>query len=201
MSASADSIKTSVDPVYTDDFGTYIEGLAKILNEIDDLARDTENDDPGWSIILDLTRCPYAGLPWLAQLAGMQTRTGLTDSEQRQWIFSQQGKTRGTAVALRAAAQIYLTGTKVVIFRERDAAACPTEPAYGLTIKTYTSQTPNSAQVLAALMAQKPAGIVLNYITVTGQDYQLLFTGNATYQAVFTNYTTYQGMTDSAPGT
>jgi hypothetical protein len=64
---------------------------------------------------------------------------------------------------------------------------------------TYATATQTPGY--AALLAQKPAGIVLRYVIAQGQDYQSLYLNNASYQVVFTNYATYQGVVQSAPGT
>src|SRR6266545_2761555 len=101
----------------TDDLGIYIEALTRPLEEIDSLARDTTNGDPGWSIIVDLDRAPSSGLSWLAQFVGVVFKSGLTDAEQREWILAQAGQKRGTVNALIAATQLHLTGTKQVILR------------------------------------------------------------------------------------
>jgi hypothetical protein len=95
---------------------------------------------------------------------------------------------------MTAAAQLHLTGTKTVFFRERYGGA------YRLQVLTYLSQTPDSTLVLKELMAQKPAGIILTYTVLAGQDYQLLFTNNATYQIVYDKYPTYQGVLSDTPG-
>jgi hypothetical protein len=93
-----------------------------------------------------------------------------------------------------AAAQLHLTGTKIVFFRERYGGA------YRLQVLTYTVQTPNPTLVEKELMAQKPAGIILTYTVLAGQDYQLLYLNNATYQVVYDKYPTYQGVMSDTPG-
>ena len=65
---------------------------------------------------------------------------------------------------------------------------------YSLTVITRTAETPNSAAVLAALTAQKPAGILLTYATTTGNTYLEVRATQATYTAVKTTYATYTAM-------
>ena len=56
---------------------------------------------------------------------------------------------------------------------------------------TLTSETPDPAAVLAALLAQKPAGIVLTYRQVAGWDYQQMTAEGGTYADQSADYTTY----------
>jgi hypothetical protein len=58
-------------------------------------------------------------------------------------------------------------------------------------VRTLVSETPNATTTLNAILAQKPAGIVLNYAAVTGQDYAGLKSKQATYAATKTAYKTY----------
>jgi hypothetical protein len=165
---------------------------------VEDWVRDTP-DGPGWSLLMDVERCPPEALPWLAQFAGVRIPAGLVDvGEQRDWVASTDGFKRGTASALIGAARATLTGAQAVVFRERDGAAQgnPAAPdyAYYLTVITYTSQTPDPTATLNALLAQKPGGIVLNYYTATGQDYQNVKTNNATYAAVTAAYVDYNAL-------
>jgi len=197
----SEPIIDAMEVVMTDDLTTYINSLAQMFEEVEDLARDAANGAVGWSSIVDLDRIPNKGLPYIAQFLGTGTVQGLTDDDQRARIRAETNLLRGTVSQMTLAAQLHLTGSKTVVFRERDPAACATEPAYGLTIITYTSETPDPSQTLADIIAQKPAGLVLRYVTATGQDYQSLFVNNTTYQVVFTKYTTYQGVVEDKPGT
>ena len=168
--------------------------LAATLDTVDGYARD-DGDYPGWSELLDADRCPTEALPYLAQFAGVQLRAGLSEADQRTRIKSADGMKRGTITSMIAAAQAYLTGTKTVLYRERDGGA------YNLTILTYTAETPDSAKVLAALLEQKPAGILLTYSTVTGATYLLIRASYATYTAVRSAFLTYNGLRNNVPGT
>lgn len=182
----------------------YLGGLGQMFQVVDDYGRDQlVNGEyaPGWSQLLDINRCPSPALGWLAQFVGVRLQTGLSDAAQRARIQGTDGWNRGKVSAIVAAAQQYLTGTKTVIIRERDPAACAAQPAYGLTVITKTAETPSSAAVLAALTIAKPAGIVLNYQVLTGNDYQSLVTNHPLYSDVFSTYLTYQGVVNDAPGT
>jgi hypothetical protein len=154
---------------------------------VEDLVRDTPQG-PGWSSLLDLTRAPSSALAWLGQFAGVRIPDGLTDPEQRAWIASTTGFWRGTLDALIGAAQHTLTGTQTVLFRERDG-----DPYY-LTVITYTSETPDPAATQAAILAQKPAGIVLDFETTSGTTYSVLRLTYATYAALLTAEPTYSSL-------
>jgi hypothetical protein len=65
---------------------------------------------------------------------------------------------------------------------------------YSLTVITRTAETPNSAAVQAALIAQKPAGILLTYATTTGNTYLELRASQSTYTTARSAYATYQAM-------
>jgi len=162
-----------------------LEVSAFLLQEIEDLVRDTPAG-PGWSVVMDVNRAPAKWLGWLAQFAGVQLQRGLSDAAQRARIATTDGQQRGAPNALIGAARQYLTGAQTVILRERDGSA------YRLTVITYTSQTPNQAQALAAMLEQKPAGLVLNYLVLTGQDYTTLRARNASYTAMRSAYASYQ---------
>ena len=112
------------------------------------------------------------------------------------------GFKRGTPSAIVAAAQQSLTGNKTVILRERDpGAAAVNGGAYGLTVLTYVSETQDEAKVLADLMSQKPAGIVLNYQTITGSNYLLIRTTYTNYSTLRSAFATYNGLRNNVPGT
>ena len=209
LESFAKRIYDSLEPLTYDEdnqnyaLANFVAALGGMFQVIDDYARDQiVNGEvaPGWSQLLDINRCPSEALGFLGQFVGVPLQAGLSDAAQRDRITGTAGFRRGSPGAIVAAAQQYLTGSQTVIVRERDPAASPSYPAYGLTVITYTSETPDPSEVLAALMDQKPAGIILNYQTHTGQDYQSLYVNNASYQAVYTKYATYQGLLLDMPG-
>lgn len=170
----------------------YINAVGVMFQLIEDLVRDTP-EGPGWSILLDLDRCPVEALPWLGQFVGVRIPPGMNEADARLRIAHTDGFKRGTRNALIGAASSTLTGAKTVIFRERDHAPADTPNyAYYLSVYTYVTQTPNAAATLAALLAQKPAGIVLTYAAITGHDYesvQALHTTYASLVVAFADYT------------
>jgi hypothetical protein len=157
---------------------------------------DPEDDLPPIAPLLDPDLCPTWALPWLAQLVGVAIPAGVTPEDARTLIRDVSGFQRGTPAALRAAAGLFLTGNKSVQFRERDGSSA--DPAYTLEVVTLTGETPDPAKVLAALMAQKPGGIVLNYRTVEGQDWQALAESGKTWRSARTTYATWRDLRESA---
>lgn len=112
----------------------------------------------GWRRMLDPTRCPAWALPWVAQLVGSPNLAGLTEEQQRAVVVDSPTLRRGTPAAIRAAAQMHLTGTAEVFIAER------VDSAYTLLVQTHTSQTPDPDLVEAAVRSAKPAGLVLTYV-------------------------------------
>ena len=165
----------------------YCSALATMYDEIDSYARGTE-DAPGWTILFDPDNIPAAGLGWMAQMIGVQLDPGWTEAQQRAAIEARLGWQRGTAQAMRDAAALHLTGSKTVSFRERHP------DAYSISILVQTAETPDPVKAEAAVRAQKPAGLVLTFSVLNGQDYQELFATHATYSSVFSTYATYQNL-------
>jgi hypothetical protein len=159
-------------------------------------------DAASFETILDPARCPAWALPWLAQLAGLSLPTTADEATQRALITALAPQRRGTPAALEAAASLFLTGSKTVFFRERDPSGA--DPPYTLEVVTVESETPDPAQVLAALMAAKPAGIVLTYRSVLGWDYQAMTDEGAssawTYASLPPIFPTYRAMTENSRG-
>lgn len=180
-------------PVMSLDLATFITALCQPSVQVESLARDSDAGDPGWSIILDLDRCPLEGLPWLGQLNGTIVDTTLSEADQRLQILNAGGQKRGRPATIAAAIAPYLTGTKTIFFKERDPAASPALPAYGLTVTTYNDETPDPVLVGNILHSPlvKPAGIVLVYNHINRGTYASLLAGEATYAHVLVDYPTY----------
>jgi len=159
---------------------------------VEEWVRDTP-EGPGWSLLLDLDRCPDEALPWLAQFVGVRLLPDSTPDDQRHRIASTDGFRRGTPAAMRGAAQATLTGGRSVVFRERYG-----DP-YVLDVLTYTSQTPDPAATERALISQKPGGIVLTYRTADGQDWQSVKDRFATWADVKATYATWADVRDDTP--
>jgi len=161
--------------------------IGAMFQPLRDLGGTDPDGNPGWSILLDIDRCPTQYLPYLGQFVGVQVNTALTDAQQRSQIRAESGMQRGTVAAIKAAAAKLLTGTQTVQLIER------TPDPYSFTVITADDETPDPDAVLAALMAAKPAGLILNYNgSVTGQTWAQLVSGEATWAAAITAYPTWQ---------
>jgi len=171
-----------------------LNALGAMYQLIEDWVRD-QPQGPGWSLLLDINRCPDEALPWLAQLVGVRLLPGSTPDEQRARIAATDGFRRGSPAAMVGAAKATLTGSQTVVLRERDGAnmGYPNSPesAYCLTVVTYQGQTPDQTATKNAILAQKPGGILLNYLTEVGQDWQTVHDSNASWAAVNTRYATW----------
>lgn len=166
----AQSLVKLLQPMMYDDanhgnaLAVYLGALGdNLFQEIEDWASDTDLGQPGYSLLLDADRVPDKAIPWLAQFVGVTITKGLPAADQRSQLKGLTNWKRGTVDALQAAPLPYLTGSKTVIIKERFTGA------YNFEVITYTSETPDSASVLAALIAQKPAGLIMTYIVYAGQ--------------------------------
>lgn len=203
LDSFAQSLYDSIAPLTHDDavhdypLAKYCAALGKMFQVTEDYGRN----DGGWDKMMNVTLTPVEVLPWLAQFVGVRLEEGLTEVAQRSRVQETAGWKRGSVPALRGAAASYITDPKTFILRERFNPAAPGVDSPGhLQVITYTSQTPDSAKVLAALTAQKAAGLILHYSVYDGQDYQTLLTNHPTYQNVYTSYATYQGIVTDQPG-
>jgi hypothetical protein len=187
------------DPA-TDPLTTYITGISDPFELIQDWASNTDAGEVGWSLLVDVMRCPDEALPWLAQLVGVRLTPGISSMDQRLQIEGLANWKRGTPAAMAAAPGPYLTGTKTVIFRERYDGTANDAPYY-LEVATLDTETASPATVEAAIRAQKPAGIILDYEVITGQDFQAIKDNYAAFQDVKNAYLTFQGIRTNLVGT
>lgn len=166
--------------------------IGSMRQDLDDLVRDSDAG-PGWSALLDVDRAPSNALPWLGQFVGVTVDTTRDDPGQRAMIRDEAGFRRGTPASIVSAAQSTLTGMKSVLMVERDTSA------YHLKIRTYDVETPDPAATLAAILTQKPAGIVLDYDTVSTWTWETLRDAFATWQDVSDYYADWQHVKDDNP--
>lgn len=117
------------------------EAIGRMFQQVGDVF-DPEGDLPPLAPILDLDLCPDWALPWLGQLTGVVLPKGVTPDQARSFIREVAGFQRGTPAAMRAAAQLFLTGDKSVQFRERDPSGA--DPPYTLEVVVKTSELPAS---------------------------------------------------------
>lgn len=198
VSALALELYAALEPFNFDDEGLgwphllYCEALVGAVQPIAGLVRDSD-DGPGWSPLVDVDRCPDFALPWLAQTNGTILTPGMDAAAQRAAIRDEPGFRRGTLGAIVTAAQKNLTDGKRVLVNERDGSA------YKLTIRTFVSETPDEAQTLADITAQKPAGIVLDYGTIDGSDFDLVRLTYDTFDDLTAAFTDFQDLIDHGP--
>jgi hypothetical protein len=163
------SLVKLLQPMFYDDvnqsnaLNIYLSGLGLNFEIIEKYARDSDDGKIGYSILVDATRVPDEAITWLGQFVGIQITQGLTPTQQKQQLVGLGNWKRGTVAALKAAPLPLLTGSQTVIVKERD-----TSP-YHFQVMTLAAETPDSTKVLAALLTQKPAGLVMNYIVFSGQ--------------------------------
>lgn len=168
----------------------FLESFARQLGEVDDVVRDTD-DGMGWARELDpdLTNRPS----WLGQFVGVEVPDGLTDEQQRDLVRDRPAIRRGTPSTLQAVAAQFLIGTRIVDLFERYGGN-----PYALRVRTYAAQRPlaggvddllteggdvltteggdvldgrerlSSAPILPALLAAKPAGLILTHEVTEG---------------------------------
>lgn len=186
----------------------FLDGIGQIMQQTLDLFQDTD-EGPGWSQILDINRCPTVALPWLAQWVGVRfDQTQNTDATQRAAIQAEQGFNRGTVQALQAAAAKWLAPGQSIQIYERTpdpysftvvislgqlapgtysqvSAEYPTYAEWTAASSSYDTPAYPQAQISAALMAQKPAGLLMTINIVAGATY-------GTQSGDYATYTDYQ---------
>jgi hypothetical protein len=150
-------------------------------------------DLDAWEALYDLDRADPAWLPYLGQYVGAIVDARQPVATQRLQVRDSASWRRGTPAAIIAAARRHLTGGQGVTLIERDGGA------YRLTVRTYSSQTPDPDAVEAALLAAKPAGLILTYEVVIGVSYAELTAAHATYADLDAAYPDYAAQTAATP--
>lgn len=185
MGAVAAAVYAQLRPLARDDetygwpLAHYVAAKYKPLEDVASWVRDSD-DGPGYSVLLDIDRCPAIALPWLAQFKGVVIPDGLSESEQRAWIRSAEGQHRGTTDALVRAGQRHLTGTRSVRVLERVGGN-----AYAITALVRTSECADLAVTTADFMSAKRIGIVL---TVVSSNTPIYDEATRNYNAVAVSY-------------
>lgn len=167
--AILDDLLDGLAPIMTPALNIYCQAIAAMFPGEAYWLDWTDDDDvehPGWSIIFDVDNCPSEALPYLAQIVGETLPVTLTDEEARRQIRTQPNRRRGTRDGITAAARATLSDpdNATVVFIERSSSASPSLPAYGLTVGTLTSQTPDPDATEAAIRSNLPGGILLEFI-------------------------------------
>lgn len=176
----------------------YLTGLAWMFKQVDDIARDGPNGEPGWSQVFDLERSKTEWLPWAGQLVGYQVPpqpAGQTlenyDAEQRRRIVTRSSWRRGTIDMLIEIVKEQLSGTQSVLVQERYGG----DPDV-IKMWVYDSEVITSAaEITAAAMTQKDAGLLFEFtvLTTTGS-YDALRAAQATYTVALSKFVDYNEM-------
>jgi len=190
----ADDLVEAHEPWVTADLEDYLRSIGEMFSQVELYALDTEDDFEGWTILLDVDRCPREALPYLAQYVGERLPMGLTEAEERQWVRDAPNQIRGTIKSIVDAAQRYLTGGKTVTVIQRDGGADK------LTVVSYTDQTPNSAQVLAELNKVVPADISLTYVVNSGQIWSQVIATDPDWTNTISESPTWADLMAETPG-
>lgn len=164
-----------------------------LFEQIHGYAADTD-DEAGWVIVLDPENAPAEVLPWLAQFVGVDLEPSLTVAEQRLKIALPEGFRRGSLPALRAAIERTLSGARTILIDERYTGS-----AYQLRVRTMASQTPDPNATEAAILTQKPVGVVLTYAAITAGDWDDLVSNYATWDDVVGAFDTWDEVVASPP--
>jgi hypothetical protein len=180
---------------------TYLNGIALMYKQVDDIAKDGPAGEPGWSQVFDLVRAKTEWLPWTGQLVGRpvpvqpdnQTLEEY-DAVQRERIVTRSAYLRGTVAALRSAIEDQLHDPKRVIIFER----------YGgdpdrIRVWVYSADIATSVpEVTQAARFNKFASLLMTFTVLSGAgDYDIMSSVNETYQDVLDGYVDYQELLDN----
>lgn len=191
-------------------FLLWLDGMGSQQQVIDNLCRD-EGVNPGWSILMDIERCPTYALPWLAQfLGGRFTSLQTTDAQMRETILLGCGLRRGTIGHMEWVGLSFLNPGGSVVVNERTTdpyhftvevfgmpgynysqldAAFANYNAIAAAHSDYDGFTQNIEGLTQALLSTKPAGLIMNISFV--RDYNQIDAAYATYNILDAAFLTY----------
>lgn len=174
----------------------YSRALGRMIQPVDDFAKDGDGGQPGWSQAIDSERAKDEWLFWLGQWVGYLVPQKATTELQVVWsererkrITTRSAHRRGTIAILREIIQEHLGGTKDVIIQER------TSSPHQIAVWIYNNQIVTSAAaVTAAALSQKAAGLIMTFTILSGANYFLLQASNATYTIMSGKHATYNSV-------
>ncbi len=172
----------------------FVEAITGVLFEKIHLLVSDRQNTVGWEVLFDPDTCPAGALPYLAQYVGVTLEPSLTEQQKRDKIRLPENFKRGTRPALIQAVQRTLTGAKTILIDERFGGS-----AYALRVRTLTGETPNATATQAAVVSQKPGGLVLTYQSVVGQDWNDVKIGDVSWANVATVYPDWQAVKTTPP--
>jgi len=151
------------------DLATYATAIGLMFNPVETYAADQDDGTLGWSILLDVSKCPVEALPYLAQYIGERLPDGLSEADQRTWIINAPNQYRGTPLSIVRAAQRWLTGQRMVQIQERWNGPGSTTDIDHITVIVFADACPDPGKVQAELRKAVPADIVLDFTVSSGQ--------------------------------
>lgn len=119
----------------------------------------------GWSTLLDPVACSQLFpqfLPYVSQFNGTGVPATTDPTDALSIIQQEAGFQRGTPASMVAAAQRFLTGSQSCVMLER------TPDAYSVTMVMRPEQVTNQTPLQNAVLAVKPAGIVVDFVYMDG---------------------------------
>jgi hypothetical protein len=145
-----------------------VDALSAGIDRADQLIQPADPDAPSWILwwpaAFDLDHTPDPA--WLGNTTGTEIPGGLTATQTRDLIRDHGSWRRGTPAALLAAVQATLIGTRQVEITERNGSP------WQLRVLVYAAETPDPDATLAAILSQKPVGIVLDFVVAAGATFQ-----------------------------
>lgn len=175
----AEQIKESLGPFIevdeSGDLSGFVDAITEPIEPVYGIVGE-EAQTYGWSVVLNPDTCPESALDWLAQFEGVIVTPDMSIAQKRGAIKAREGAARGRLATIISRVTRTLTISKrVIVFERYD------DQPYVLRIRTLASETPNESLTEAAILSQKPAGIVLDYETVVDGSYAELAAEYETY--------------------
>lgn len=172
----------------------YVNGIALMLKQVDDISRDGPNGEPGWSQIFDLERMKTGWLPWAGQIVGYAVPSRPSgqslasyDAEQRERMKTRASWRNGTNDILYDVIAEQLNDPKRVIIQNRVGGN-----ANRINVWVYDDDIATSAaEVEKVARANKAIGLVMTFEVLVGGDYETLLANSPTYQDVYTTFSSY----------
>jgi hypothetical protein len=173
-----------------------INGIASVLQPIQDLAADRDDGTPGWEAFIDPERTPSWALAWLAQTIGVQLPEGVQAADAsatdiaaaRAAIANRSEWRRGTPSYVRAVAAPFLKQGAQIVIRERfnPAATEGTDAPWHGQVRIRSSDVmPGQAGPLtAAVLRAIPAGLLYTVEIADYVDFEQIRSSYSNFAAV-----------------
>ena len=176
----AEQLTESLGPfsAESEELGQFLEALADPTESIYSIVGE-EAQDVGWSIVFDADTCPAEILPWLAQFEGVTLTEDMNEAQRRTAIKVREGAARGRPATIISRVERTLMISRRIILEERYE-----DNAYVLYVRTFAAETPSEDLTRAAIISQKPAGLVLDYQVIAEGSYDALELAFETYDDI-----------------